>query len=53
MSRIPNTALNSVVDRIANPGAGVFFTPESRIQERKNPGTSLHISESLVTIFWV
>jgi hypothetical protein len=38
-----------------DPGSGAFLTPGSGIRNRffPNPGSQIHIFESLVTIFWV
>ncbi len=38
-----------------DPGSGAFFTPGSGIRNRffPDPGSQIHIFESLVTIFWV
>jgi hypothetical protein len=43
------------VSSVANPGAGAFFGPWIRIQDRffSDPGSQNHISESLATIFGV
>jgi hypothetical protein len=47
------TFLPSVAD--PDPGSGAFLTPGSGIRKKPipDPGSQIHIFESLVTIFWV
>ena len=46
-------SLTSVAD--PDPGSGAFLTPGSGIRNRffPDPGSQIHNSESLLTIFWV
>jgi hypothetical protein len=52
-----NSLTTNIVSSVADPdpGSGAFLTPGSGIRNRffPDPGSQIHIFESLVTILWV